>query len=114
MKLFATDQNPDLQGTEQELRGLRGQLAIVERKAVGGNGDMQVATAKVPAAGLEYIRRLRNVKYAETIFELLAKQYEAAKLDEANNSSTVQIVEKAIEPERKSRPKSSASVPTIC
>lgn len=105
MKLFATDQNPDLQGTEQELRALRGQLAIVERKAVGGNGDMQVATAKVPAAGLEYIRRLRDVKYAETIFELLAKQYEAAKLDEANNSSMVQIVEKAIEPERKSGPK---------
>jgi len=105
MKLFATDQNPDLQGTEQELRSLRTQLALVERKTGSGNGDMQVATAKVPAAGLEYIRRLRNVKYAETIFELLAKQYEAAKLDEANNSSMVQIVEKAIEPERKSRPK---------
>lgn len=105
MKLFATAQNPDLQGTEQELRSLRAQLAIAERKAVGGNGDMQVATAKVPAAGLEYVRRLRDVKYAETIFELLAKQYEAAKLDEANDSSTVQIVEKAVEPERKSRPK---------
>ena len=61
MRLFATEQNPDLQGTEQELRALQGQLAIVERKGAEGKGDILVATAKVPAAGLEYIRRLRDV-----------------------------------------------------
>lgn len=110
MRLFATKQNPDLRGTEQELSALRGQLAIVERKGAGGNGGIQVATAKVPAAGLEYIRRLRDVKYAETIFELLTKQFEAAKLDEANNSAIVQVIDKAIEPERKSGPRRSRIV----
>jgi capsule polysaccharide export protein KpsE/RkpR len=105
MRLFATKQNPDLQGAEQELSGLRAQLAIQERKGAGGNGDTQLANAKVPAAGLEYIRRLRDVKYNETIFELLAKQFEAAKLDEANNSTIIQVIEKATPPERKSAPK---------
>ena len=110
MRLFATQQNPDLQGAEQELSGLRAQLAIQERKGAGGNGDMQLATAKVPAAGLEYIRRLRDVKYSETIFELLAKQFEGAKLDEANNSAIIQVIEKAVAPERKSAPKRSRIV----
>lgn len=105
MRLFATKQNPDLQGTEQELSGMRAQLAIQERKGAGGNGDLQLATAKVPAAGLEYIRRLRDVKYSETIFELLTKQFEAAKLDEANDSAIIQVIDKAVEPEKKSGPK---------
>lgn len=105
MRLFATPQNPDLQGTEQELSGLRAQLSIVERKAGGGNGDIQVATSRVPAAGLEFIRRLRDVKYRETMFELLAKQFEAAKLDEAKNSAVIQVLDIAVEPEQKSQPK---------
>ncbi len=104
MRLFATEQNPDLQGAEQELSTLRAQLATLEQKSVGGKGDILLATSKVPEAGLEYIRRLRNVKYSETIFELLAKQLEAAKLDEAN-SSAIQVIDKAVVPERKSGPK---------
>ena len=105
VQLFATPENPDLQRAQQELVGLRRQLAIVERRAGGGNGDTQIATAKVPAAGLEYIRGLRNVKYYETIYELLAKQFEAAKLDEAKNATTVQVIDKALPPEKKSKPK---------
>jgi uncharacterized protein involved in exopolysaccharide biosynthesis len=105
MRLFATEQNPDLQGAEQELLGLRSQLAMQERKGGGKSDDLQIATGKVPAAGLEYIRRLRDVKYAEAIFELLSKQFEAAKLDEANDATIIQVIDKAVEPERKSGPK---------
>lgn len=56
-------------------------------------------------SGLEYMRRLRNVKYSETIFELLTKQFEAAKLDEANDSGIIQVIDKAVAPEKKSAPK---------
>jgi uncharacterized protein involved in exopolysaccharide biosynthesis len=63
-----------------------------------------VPTGKVPEAGLEYVRRLRDVKYYETVFELLAKQFEIAKIDEARDTSIVQVLDRAIEPERKSRP----------
>jgi uncharacterized protein involved in exopolysaccharide biosynthesis len=59
----------------------------------------------VPEAGLEYVRKLREVKYQETIFELLAKQFEAAKIDEAKEAAIIQVVDQAIEPDRKSKPK---------
>ncbi len=105
LKLFATEQNPDFQSLQQELAGLRAQLARVEQTQLGGNGEIQIATAKVPAAGLEYVRKYREVKYYETIFELLAKQYEAAKLDEAKNATIIQVMDKAVPPEKKSSPK---------
>ena len=36
---------------------------------------------------------------------LLAKQYELAKIDETNDSGIVQVLDRAIEPDRKSKPK---------
>jgi len=104
LRLSVTDQNPVYKEVMQELSGLREQLEKMEQKKPGGNGDIQLGTAKVPAAGLEYIRRFRNVKYYETIYELLAKQYEVAKLDEAKGSAIVQVIDKAVEPEKKSYP----------
>jgi len=105
MRSFATDRNPDLVRSEQELNGLRAQLAKLERTNAVGQGDIFVPTRKVPEAGLEYLRRLRDVKYQETIFELMAKQYELARMDEAKDASLIQILDKAIEPEKRSRPK---------
>src|SRR5207237_160265 len=64
-----------------------------------------VATSKVPGVALEYVRKYRDVKYYETIFELLAKQYEAAKIDEAREAAVIQVVDPAVEPDKKSSPK---------
>ncbi|MGE5112791.1 MAG: GumC family protein [Acidobacteriaceae bacterium] len=105
VRLFATEQNPEYQGLVQELTGLQSQLARIQQTQSGGNGEIEIATAKIPAAGLEYVRRYRDVKYYETIFELLAKQYEAAKLDEAKNAAIIQVMDKAVPPEKKSSPK---------
>ena len=105
MKIYATDDNPNVLLAQQQLAGWRAQLAKLEvAQGQSGKGDIGIATSEVPQAGLEYIRRLRDVKYYETIFELLAKQYEAAKLDEAKNSAVVQVVDSAVEPDRKSFP----------
>ena len=56
-------------------------------------------------SGLEYTRKLRDVKYFETIFDLLARQYEAAKVDEARQGAVVQVVDPAVAPDRHSSPK---------
>jgi len=69
-----------------------------------------VPTGKVPEVGLEYVRKVRDVKYHEVLFELLAKQYEIARVDEARDTSIIQVLDKAIEPERKSKPKRSLIV----
>lgn len=103
MRLFSTEQNPDVMLGEQELSGLRAQLALLEKQG-GPPGNVQVAVGNVPEAGLQYVRKLRDVKYAETIFEILAKQYEAARLDEAKTAAIIQVLDPAIEPDRKSSP----------
>jgi uncharacterized protein involved in exopolysaccharide biosynthesis len=53
----------------------------------------------------DYISRYRDFKYQETLFELMAKQYEIARLDEAREGALIQVVDAAVPPERKSRPK---------
>lgn len=105
MRTFATDQNPDLRRTQEELRGLQAQLAKLEKNQSSKDGDFMVPVGKIPQAGVEYVRSLRNVKYYETVFELLAKQFELAKIDEAKDSTVIQLLDKAVPAERKSKPK---------
>ena len=104
MRSFATERNPDYYRVQKEIDGLRQELARLERTNQPVRGDIFVPTGKVPEAGLEYLRRLRDVKYYETVFELLAKQFEIAKIDEARDTSVVQVLDRAIEPERRTRP----------
>ncbi len=54
---------------------------------------------------MEYIRKLRDVKYYETIEELIARQFEMAKLDEARQGAETQVVDVATPPDHKSSPK---------
>ncbi|KMN83062.1 hypothetical protein JW897_01735 [Chromobacterium alkanivorans] len=103
LRSYATEQNPLYQRTKQELMGLKTQLAKLENGAET-SGNIMVPTGKMPQSGLEYLRRLREVKYQETIFELLAKQYELARIDEAKDSSQIQILDSAVVPELKSKP----------
>lgn len=106
MRAFATERNPAYVRSQQELAGLRVELTRLEKSTQSSNkeGDIFVPTGKVPEAGLEYVRRFRDVKYYETVFDLLAKQFEIAKIDEARDTSIVQVLDRALPPEKKSRP----------
>jgi tyrosine-protein kinase Etk/Wzc len=104
MRTFATENNPDLVVAQRELAGLRVQLLKLEQNQPHVKGDVLVPTQKVPEVGLEYLRSVRDVKYHETMFELIAKQFEAAKIDEAKNAALIQVLDRAVEPEKKSAP----------
>jgi tyrosine-protein kinase Etk/Wzc len=104
MRAFATQSNPDYARVQREIAGLKAELVRLERTNRLGEGDIFIPTGKVPEAGLEYIRRLRDIKYYETVFELLARQFEIAKIDEAREASIVQVLDPAVVPERKSGP----------
>jgi tyrosine-protein kinase Etk/Wzc len=104
MRTYAGDQNANLQEAEQGLEGLRAQLA-----KLGGSEDDDTAGLIQPKnavtqGGLEYIRKYRDVKYYETIFEILARQFELAKLDEAREGALIQTVDPAAVPDHKSFP----------
>jgi tyrosine-protein kinase Etk/Wzc len=94
-----TDSNPEIQVAREQLAGLQSQL-----KQLGGNSDLLVSNGHVSNAGVDYIRKLRDVKYYEMIFELLAKQFEAAKIDESRQGAIIQIVDPAVVPDRKASP----------
>jgi uncharacterized protein involved in exopolysaccharide biosynthesis len=102
MRSFATPENPDLQRAQNELAALQSQVARFER-GQGGAAIGDVALEKVPGAGLEYLRRYREVKYREALFELLAKQYEIARIDEAKDAFIIQTLDKAVRPETQLR-----------
>jgi len=104
MRSFATPENPDLIRTEQELIALRGQLQRFERGQGGSHSIADVPLENVPSAGLEYIRKLRDVKYQETLFELLSKQLEIERIDEAKDSAIIQPLDAPELPERHSWP----------
>jgi tyrosine-protein kinase Etk/Wzc len=105
LQTFATDQNAQLVQAQQELASLRFQLAKLGGSEGGTDASLIVPKGKVPQASLEYIRRLRDVKYYETIFDILARQFETAKLDEARQGALIQVVDAAVPPDRRSSPK---------
>jgi len=102
MRTFAAEGNPELQRTQQELEALRRELSRIEGSspiAVMGRGR------EGGNAGLDNLGRLRDVKYYEFLYELLAKQYEVARIDEAKDPTIVQVMDSAIEPDRRSKPR---------
>jgi uncharacterized protein involved in exopolysaccharide biosynthesis len=105
LRTFATDQNPELIREQQEALALRGQLMQLERDPRNTqSGSPGFAGGQIPAVSLEYARKYREVKYHEMLFDLLSKQYEAAGIDEAKAAPQIQVVDRAIPPDRKTGP----------
>lgn len=90
---YLTDRSPELRQAQNELGALSSQLAKL--------GQERPPNSEKSA---DYINKLRNFKYQETLFELLTKQYEIARIDESNEGS-IQVIDKAQPPEKKSRPR---------
>lgn len=88
-----TDSAPEVQRLESQLEALRSQLAGIERADSGAPSD--------------YLDRYREFKYQESLFEVFARQFEAARVDEAREGTLIQVVDAATPPERKSKPKRS-------
>lgn len=102
MQAFVTPNNNEYKRANQELLGMQQELAKLE------NGN-QAATAPEAVnpkdGGFSNVQTLRDVKYYQMLYELLAKQYEVARLDEAKDAPLIQVLDKAVEPERKFKPK---------
>jgi uncharacterized protein involved in exopolysaccharide biosynthesis len=94
MRAFMTDSNPDLKLAQEELSALKAALSKAE----------QASSGKGPGNDGEYVQRYRDYKYYETLFELMAKQYELARLDEAREGAILQVIDVALPPEKHSWP----------
>ena len=109
LKNRVTSEHPEFQKTKDELEALQEQLVKMEAKS-GNELDPWLSTGSMPAAGTGYVRKMRDLKYSETLFELLAKQYEMARLSETRSSALIHVVDKAIRPEKREKPKRAKAV----
>ena len=94
MRGYLAESAPDFKQAQTELAAMRAQMARAEKEEPAANsGDS------------DYIARFRDFKYHETLFELFAKQYEMARIDESREGAVIQVLDAAQPPERKSKPK---------
>ncbi len=103
MRSYATGENAEMQMAEQELAGLRAQEEKMGAASEGTTNAL-IPKGNMQESEIQYVRKIRDVKYYETIFDLLARQYEVAKVDEARQGSIVQTVDRAIVPDKRSFP----------
>lgn len=99
MRAFVTPSNPEYRRVQEELNSVRRELSTLE------NGSGEPAGGGVAGGGLKSIQVLRDLKYYQMLYELLAKQYEAARLEEAREVPVVQVLDPAVEPESASWPR---------
>jgi tyrosine-protein kinase Etk/Wzc len=93
MRNYLTDSAPEFKQTLNELASLKLQLSKAEKEEPAAQGAS------------DYVARYREFKYQETMFELFAKQFELAKVDESREGAVIQVLDVAEPPERKSKPK---------
>jgi uncharacterized protein involved in exopolysaccharide biosynthesis len=102
MRAFVTSSNPNFQRVSEQLTSLRAELSRLQN---GRTDETPSVDGDKNRAGLDNIKLLRDVKYYQMLYEMLAKQFEVARLDEAKEPSIIQVLDSAIAPERKSKPK---------
>jgi tyrosine-protein kinase Etk/Wzc len=102
---YATEDNPKVGMLKAEIAGLRREVGKME---VAGRGhdasDVLIPASRFPDLNLQYARLLRDIKIRQALYESLLAQYEQAKIAEAKDSPTVQVLDRAAAPSRKLRP----------
>jgi len=114
MRDFATKENPDVKRLEDELRELRLQVNRLEGGSKNPGFDELIGAiitlSDAPTAGLGYARLKRDALIQEKVFELLTQQYELAKIEETKDDLTFQVIDPAIPPEKRIKPKRTQNV----
>lgn len=101
--------HPEVITIKNELEELRKQYEKLQygMKTAPANeiSEFYIPMAEVPDVALRLAELMREVKVQETVWELLNQQYYQAKIQEAKDTPTVQLLDKAVPPEFKSKPK---------
>jgi tyrosine-protein kinase Etk/Wzc len=93
MRNYLTESSPEFKQALGELSSMKAQLSKAEKD------EPAVQNAS------DYVARYREFKYQESMFELFAKQFELAKVDESREGAVIQVLDVAQPPERKAKPK---------
>jgi uncharacterized protein involved in exopolysaccharide biosynthesis len=100
----STDQNPQVVALKSQIASLSGQIARLQAQNGGpGGGTGKSSSAQMPELTLEIDRLAREVRYHQTLFEVLQRQYENARIVDSY-SAPVELVDEAVLPDTKSYP----------
>ncbi|MFG6415769.1 Wzz/FepE/Etk N-terminal domain-containing protein [Roseateles sp. DC23W] len=86
------DRSPEVTRLSVTAASLRSQLQALEKKTDAAQGP-------------DYVSKYREYKYQEVLFDQIARQFEAARLEESLEDNNIQVVDQALVPEWKSKPK---------
>jgi uncharacterized protein involved in exopolysaccharide biosynthesis len=86
------DSAPEVRKQSALLQSLRSQLDLLEK------------STKQDDSAPDYVSKYREFKYEETLFDLMSKQYELARIDESREGALIQVVDPALAAEQKSKP----------
>lgn len=101
-RAYLTDDNDEIKTAKASIENLIAQISRLDGNSTGSSIP---TVGAVPALGQQYLRLMREFKIQETLVELLTKQYEMAKLSEANDVANIQVIQRAEVPDKKTKPK---------
>ncbi|MCS6291197.1 MAG: hypothetical protein H8K10_19820 [Nitrospira sp.] len=109
MGSYLSPDNPDLARIRSNVEELKKQLAIMgsgkDAKGTLSGERLHPAMTAVPDLALQFGRLFRQVKVQETLFTLLTSQHEQAKIAEARDTPTVQVLDQAVPADKRTRPR---------
>lgn len=106
LKEFGTERQNEAIMLKAKIAELQSQLVRIEKGNPGkGDSNFYLPFNELPALGMRLARLMREAKIQENVFELLTGQYELAKIEEAKDVNTIQVLDPAVPPDKKSRPK---------
>lgn len=89
-----SEDSPSVQILEEEIK-----LLIVEyEKYFSKNNKLFIGFSEIPSMQIQYIELENKILYLSKLLEFLGTQYEKAKIDEAKDIPTIQILDKAVRP----------------
>ena len=101
---FASPNNPRIQKLRAEVKGLKEQIQKLEAQATEGSEE-SFNLSELPDAGMEYLRKMRDQKFYETLYGMLLSQFEQAKMAEAQEPAIIQVIDEAVPPQLRAKPK---------
>ena len=121
LRQFGTERQNEAVRLKAEIEELERQLARIEgsekspaSNQVRKNQGALVPLGRLPQLGLELARLTREAKIQEKLYGLITSQYELAKIEAARDVNVIQVLDRAVPPEKKAGPNRRAIVLVSC
>lgn len=99
---FATDANPKLKQLQAEYSAMKKQFEANKGMAGAKSGSGEIKN--ITESSLQYASLFREYKFRESLVAILLRQYETAKIKEAQDPVVIQLLSPPTVPEQRSKP----------